>query len=32
MNALNFDHAHHTLKIRGLNSPPDVLSFEAVST
>lgn len=28
MNALNFDHAHHTLKIRGLNSPPDVLSFE----
>ena len=28
MNALNFDHAHHTLKIRGLSSPPDVLSFE----
>ena len=28
MNALNFDHAHHTLKIRGLNSPPDELSFE----
>ena len=28
MNALNFDHAHHTLKIRGLNSPPVVLSFE----
>ena len=25
---LNFDHAHHTLKIRGLSSPPDVLSFE----
>ncbi|VTP15506.1 Phage-related baseplate assembly protein [Phytobacter ursingii] len=25
---LNFDHAHHTLKIRGLNSPPVVLSFE----
>jgi type VI secretion system secreted protein VgrG len=28
MNALNFDHAHHKLKIRGLSSPPDVLSFE----
>jgi type VI secretion system secreted protein VgrG len=28
MNALNFDHSHHKLKIRGLSSPPDVLSFE----
>ncbi|MBV8873503.1 MAG: type VI secretion system tip protein VgrG [Metakosakonia sp.] len=25
---LNFDHSHHKLKIRGLSSPPDVLSFE----
>ena len=25
--ALNFDHAHHKLKIRGLQSPVDVLTF-----
>ena len=25
---LNFDHSHHKLKIRGLSSPPGVLSFE----
>ncbi|MEF8623206.1 type VI secretion system tip protein VgrG [Escherichia coli] len=25
--ALNFDHAHHKLKIRGLKSPVDVLTF-----
>ncbi|EEG9495439.1 contractile injection system protein, VgrG/Pvc8 family, partial [Escherichia coli] len=24
---LNFDHAHHKLKIRGLKSPVDVLTF-----
>ncbi|EMG0736312.1 type VI secretion system tip protein VgrG [Salmonella enterica] len=28
MNVLNFDHSHHKLKIRGLNSSVDVLSFE----
>ncbi|HFP0560992.1 TPA: type VI secretion system Vgr family protein, partial [Escherichia coli] len=26
--ALNFDHSHHKLKIRGLQSPVDVLTFE----
>ncbi|EFH4671314.1 type VI secretion system tip protein VgrG, partial [Escherichia coli] len=25
---LNFDHSHHKLKIRGLQSPVDVLTFE----
>ncbi|EDV3193961.1 type VI secretion system Vgr family domain protein, partial [Salmonella enterica] len=25
--ALNFDHSHHKLKIRGLSSATDVLSF-----
>ena len=25
--ALNFDHSHHKLKIRGLKSPVDVLTF-----
>ncbi len=25
--ALNFDHSHHKLKIRGLQSPVDVLTF-----
>ncbi|EIN2486066.1 TPA: type VI secretion system Vgr family domain protein, partial [Escherichia coli] len=25
--ALNFDHAHHKLKIRSLKSPVDVLTF-----
>ncbi|RYI20313.1 type VI secretion protein, partial [Escherichia coli] len=24
---LNFDHSHHKLKIRGLKSPADVLTF-----
>ncbi len=28
MNALSLDHSHHKLKIRGLSSPPGVLSFE----
>ena len=28
MNALSFDHSPHKLKIRGLSSPPGVLSFE----
>ena len=28
MDALNFDHSHHKLKIRGLHSPVDVLTFE----
>lgn len=27
MDALNFDHSHHKLKIRGLHSPVDVLTF-----
>ncbi|EPE7692311.1 type VI secretion system Vgr family domain protein, partial [Escherichia coli] len=26
--ALNFDHSHHKLKIRGLQSSVDVLTFE----
>ncbi|EFA4002123.1 type VI secretion protein, partial [Escherichia coli] len=26
--ALIFDHSHHKLKIRGLQSPVDVLTFE----
>ncbi|HEI2561855.1 TPA: type VI secretion system tip protein VgrG [Escherichia coli] len=26
--AINFDHSHHKLKIRGLQSPVDVLTFE----
>ncbi|EFO1259508.1 type VI secretion system tip protein VgrG [Escherichia coli] len=28
MGIQNFDHSHHTLKIRGLQSPVDVLTFE----
>ncbi|EDX3113947.1 type VI secretion system tip protein VgrG, partial [Salmonella enterica subsp. enterica serovar Mississippi] len=28
MSTLNFDHSHHKLKIRGLSSATDVLSFE----
>ncbi|HBQ5176041.1 TPA: DUF2345 domain-containing protein [Escherichia coli] len=28
MPTLNFDHSHHKLKIRGLQSPVDVLTFE----
>ncbi len=28
MNVQFFDHAHHKLKIRGLQSPVDVLTFE----
>ncbi|MEH9082020.1 hypothetical protein RAF59_26815 [Klebsiella pneumoniae] len=28
MDVQNFDHSHHALKIRGLSSGVDVLSFE----
>ena len=28
MGIQNFDHSHHKLKIRGLQSPVDVLTFE----
>lgn len=31
MNVQFFDHAHHKLKIRGLQSPVDVLTLKAAS-